>query len=334
MNLKNKRGITLIALVITIIILLILAGITIVALTGDNGLFARAQQAKETTKNAQEKENFILGSYENGIKNIDNSSREIEGNSAIITGVEFEVKNTSSTYIELTISITASNEEDVLGYHIIAINANDNSQVSSKITTEKDVKLEGLKANSKYNIFVAAYDKYNKVKYSQNKTIQTCSEFDFTSRFEKLSVGKEGKYYGLSGEIAGFDTTIGTSYLKNEKPFLYISDTNSYANFYTVNKLEQNFKSIEIYTRTRNDGNNNASLKWGLVSNTGNSPTWLEGATDSVTCATTSDWKDYKATIEIPKGINTKDYYLQMYFKHNGSSFSMAIEFVSFKGIY
>lgn len=71
MNLKNKRGITLIALVITIIILLILAGITIVALTGDNGLFARAQQAKETTKNAQEKENFILGSYENEIKNID-----------------------------------------------------------------------------------------------------------------------------------------------------------------------------------------------------------------------------------------------------------------------
>ena len=43
---------------------------------------------------------------------------------------------------------------------------------------------------------------------------------------------------------------------------------------------------------------------------------------------------NYKATIEIPKGINTKDYYLQMYFKHNGSSFSMGIEFVSFKGIY
>lgn len=46
---KNK-GITLIALVITIIILLILAGITINQLTGENGLFARAKEATEKTK--------------------------------------------------------------------------------------------------------------------------------------------------------------------------------------------------------------------------------------------------------------------------------------------
>ena len=36
MNLKRKEGITLIALVITIIVLLILAGVTIATLTGDN----------------------------------------------------------------------------------------------------------------------------------------------------------------------------------------------------------------------------------------------------------------------------------------------------------
>ena len=41
--LKRKRGITLIALVITIVILLILAGIAIASLTGDNGLFKRAK---------------------------------------------------------------------------------------------------------------------------------------------------------------------------------------------------------------------------------------------------------------------------------------------------
>lgn len=44
---KNK-GITLIALVITIIILLILAGITIATLTGQNGLLKNAKTAKET----------------------------------------------------------------------------------------------------------------------------------------------------------------------------------------------------------------------------------------------------------------------------------------------
>ena len=42
----KERAITLIALVITIIILLILAGVSISAL-GDNGLFAKAKLAKE-----------------------------------------------------------------------------------------------------------------------------------------------------------------------------------------------------------------------------------------------------------------------------------------------
>ena len=54
---KRNKGITLISLVITIIILLILAGIVINQLTGDNGLFTRAKQAAEESKyaNAEEK---------------------------------------------------------------------------------------------------------------------------------------------------------------------------------------------------------------------------------------------------------------------------------------
>ena len=46
---KNNKGITLIALVITIIVLLILAGVTIAALSGDNGILRRATEAKEQT---------------------------------------------------------------------------------------------------------------------------------------------------------------------------------------------------------------------------------------------------------------------------------------------
>lgn len=42
---KNQNGITLIALVITIIVLLILAGISIAMLTGDNGLLGKSQTA-------------------------------------------------------------------------------------------------------------------------------------------------------------------------------------------------------------------------------------------------------------------------------------------------
>ncbi len=53
---KQENGITLLALVITIIILLILAGITISAITGDNGIIRNAGQAKEETEIANEKE--------------------------------------------------------------------------------------------------------------------------------------------------------------------------------------------------------------------------------------------------------------------------------------
>ena len=53
---KKEKGITLLALVITIIILLILAGITISAITGDNGIIGNAGKAKEETEIANEKE--------------------------------------------------------------------------------------------------------------------------------------------------------------------------------------------------------------------------------------------------------------------------------------
>ena len=48
----RQRGITLIALVITVIVLLILAGVTIAAISGDNGILQNAGRAKEQTEQA------------------------------------------------------------------------------------------------------------------------------------------------------------------------------------------------------------------------------------------------------------------------------------------
>ena len=56
MKTKSNKGITLIALVITIIVLLILAGVTIAALSGDNGILTRAKEAKKKQKVFQIKE--------------------------------------------------------------------------------------------------------------------------------------------------------------------------------------------------------------------------------------------------------------------------------------
>ena len=54
--LKNKNGITLIALVVTIVVLLILAGVSISMLTGENGIIKQAQDAKEKNEIAEERE--------------------------------------------------------------------------------------------------------------------------------------------------------------------------------------------------------------------------------------------------------------------------------------
>ena len=60
-KLKQKNnGITLIALIVTIIVLLILAGITIATLTGENGIITKAIEAQEQTIIAEEKEKISL----------------------------------------------------------------------------------------------------------------------------------------------------------------------------------------------------------------------------------------------------------------------------------
>ncbi len=59
-QMKGKKGITLIALVITIIVLLILAGVTIATLTGDNGLLSKATNSKEKNEEAGICENIKL----------------------------------------------------------------------------------------------------------------------------------------------------------------------------------------------------------------------------------------------------------------------------------
>ena len=57
---KYNKGITLIALVITIIVLLILAGISIAMLTGENGILTKGSKAKEQTERQEIIENAKL----------------------------------------------------------------------------------------------------------------------------------------------------------------------------------------------------------------------------------------------------------------------------------
>ena len=72
-QLKQNKGITLIALIITIIVLLILAGVTIAALSGPNGILSNADKAKEQTaeSGAREKINIAIGGSYNSTGDFD-----------------------------------------------------------------------------------------------------------------------------------------------------------------------------------------------------------------------------------------------------------------------
>lgn len=74
---KKEQGITLIVLVITIIVLLILSGVAISILTGENGLLTKANRAKEEYQKSQEAEEKDLESLYSEILVATNDSAKI-----------------------------------------------------------------------------------------------------------------------------------------------------------------------------------------------------------------------------------------------------------------
>ena len=75
---KRQKGITLIALVVTIVVLLILAGITISLVFSENGIIAKAREAAEKTNqaviNEQEQMNEVVGYLENALNEMGGGS--------------------------------------------------------------------------------------------------------------------------------------------------------------------------------------------------------------------------------------------------------------------
>ena len=66
---KNNKGITLVALVVTIVVLLILAGVSINSVLGENGIIIKAKEAAEKTAEAQEKEMIERNLLEQELEN-------------------------------------------------------------------------------------------------------------------------------------------------------------------------------------------------------------------------------------------------------------------------
>lgn len=159
-NVKKDLGITLIASVVTIIILLILAGISIAILNGDNGLFAKVKLAKEKSKIGEEQESSILKDYESKIEGIRNNSFE---ESNIVKNFNIIVEKIFSNKITINLAENTSTE-NIIGYIIfIGDNAVD-------VTNEMPYDISNLQKNTEYSdIYVVAIDNKGNMKKSNNK---------------------------------------------------------------------------------------------------------------------------------------------------------------------
>ena len=112
-SLKNSNGITLIVLVVTIIVLLILAGITVASLTGEYGLLNKSTTAKEETEKNQFKEELKLAVMRSYKKNniielelLTNNLSKIEG----VTDKNGNPINTSNPVNKLPFKVKKNNE--------------------------------------------------------------------------------------------------------------------------------------------------------------------------------------------------------------------------------
>ncbi len=123
---RNNKGITLIALVITIIVLLILAGVSIAMLTGDNGILTQAGNAKTDTAKAEAEEAVKLTLNEIIANDMDPTYDPGEGiDESVITQANLTTMIPRNNANVTVTSVTADNEVSTNdGYYDVTLSVN------------------------------------------------------------------------------------------------------------------------------------------------------------------------------------------------------------------
>ena len=157
---KKETGITLVALVITIILMLILAGIAISALTGGDGLIGKAQNAAELYQNAAKNEAEAINQLLEQVPSADTSKQ--------IKKVNLEVIVNSSN--EIAMNTTVEREEGYEGELIYEYFIQDKSIGES---TEISKTVSDLTPNTTYKIYVMVRDQDGGIKFSNIVKVKT-----------------------------------------------------------------------------------------------------------------------------------------------------------------
>ena len=181
---KEKNGITLIALVITIIVLLILAGVSIAMLTGENGILNQAQRAKNNTEEAKKEEESILGDYENYLSQYANGGYvESKGVNAPVLKDGMELV----TYNEETKNWDTNNSSSAYDY-VAGEGTDDNN--SSRWANAK-VTIDGVDS---YFVWIPRYA--YKITYNNPDDISQGGKIDV-----KFLIGTSDNYYDDEGNL-------------------------------------------------------------------------------------------------------------------------------------
>ena len=209
---KLENGITLIALVVTIVVLLILAGITISLVFGSNGVIKKVQEANENTKIAQVREQLELAKGPeyiegNGKYNPDSYFERIEtegiiGNkdTDVIDNGDgtYEVTTTSGYIFKITLVPSKDNVEDIQIEHIGKVDGPRirNLKVTNKTTNSITVEVET--ANAEGATYTYYYKKDGEVDWKKAEEIKektyTFSGLESNVIYNiKVRVEKDGK---------------------------------------------------------------------------------------------------------------------------------------------
>ena len=131
MKSKENKGITLIALVITIVVLIILAGVSINMVLGENGLFTKAKEATENMQLAQKEEEEGINNFLNEIDEIVGTIEEELKEPQIKDYIDRKVDNNTTIYDKYNNKIVipagfkiVKNGEDNVDYNYTGIIAN------------------------------------------------------------------------------------------------------------------------------------------------------------------------------------------------------------------
>ena len=252
--LKNKKGITLIALVVTIVVLLILAGVTISLLLDENGIIAKSKDARTETRVSQIEDEVGMWKQHNFINKESNQAQEsaetmlanlisrklltedeIDRDQELITIKKKDgtiVKEISYSSVTINISKTPATEKSRA-----VILTVDSVEGMTTITNEEELNnfINSLNEEQKKEIIRVAYiqDINLQVPEANCKTFQEA--LDWAKKLQRLSEATEDAFWTTMLNKGGLDNNLRGALFG----FYYNEDTNMIEGYTVTNPVNE-----------------------------------------------------------------------------------------------